>query len=368
MFAKTIKYAMGPTLFNIKKGRIFKITNSRFSKTFYKFNKRGVMMDFDSSKDYYKVLGVDLNATEKQIKEAYHKLAKKYHPDLNQGKTSEVFKEMSAAYDILSDPTKKKLYDETRGVFNNQNNHQHNPYGDEHGANEYSDRFYRANRSAHNTSSNFSKGEKSKTTYTFRDPKTGEYKSYTYEGDSKGNPFFKDFEDLMKNFNNTGWAKGGFKDTFKGGEKPQDQYSQSNKNDNPFKNSNFNDPYHHFKGNSGGNPFQNQRDRWNPNFHDPDYHSYLWARKFFMYFLVFTSIIFFLTRRKRDIIYIEEGGPMPYDFGQMPAHPNDMNYREYKRVPYPPNSPVDPAYNMSKSYSPAFDDPYVNPTHPALRR
>ena len=63
--------------------------------------------------DFYKVLGLKKGADQKEIKKAYHRLAKKYHPDTNQGdKASEQkFKEVSEAYDVLSDPEKKKLYD-----------------------------------------------------------------------------------------------------------------------------------------------------------------------------------------------------------------------------------------------------------------
>ncbi|MCR9176425.1 MAG: DnaJ domain-containing protein [Alphaproteobacteria bacterium] len=63
--------------------------------------------------DPYKVLGVGKSASQDEIKTAYRKLAKKYHPDLNQGAANvEVrFKEVSAAYDILGDPEKRRQYD-----------------------------------------------------------------------------------------------------------------------------------------------------------------------------------------------------------------------------------------------------------------
>src|SRR5580698_954251 len=64
-------------------------------------------------KDYYKVLGVVSTASDKEITHAYRKLAKQYHPDANPG-SEERFKEISAAYDVLGDPEKRKEYDEVR--------------------------------------------------------------------------------------------------------------------------------------------------------------------------------------------------------------------------------------------------------------
>src|SRR5579875_2746736 len=65
-------------------------------------------------RDYYKTLGVDRNATEAQIRSAYRKLARKYHPDVNpNNKDAERrFKEINEAYQVLSDPEKRKRYDE----------------------------------------------------------------------------------------------------------------------------------------------------------------------------------------------------------------------------------------------------------------
>src|SRR5215218_1926365 len=69
--------------------------------------------------DLYKVLGVGRNASEAEIKKAYRKLARQYHPDTNQGdaRAEERFKEISAAHDVLSDPDKRKAYDQGTGPF-----------------------------------------------------------------------------------------------------------------------------------------------------------------------------------------------------------------------------------------------------------
>ena len=67
-----------------------------------------------SKRDYYEVLGIKKGASQSEIKKAYRKMAKKYHPDTNAGDeaAAEKFKEVSEAYSILNDPEKKKLYDQ----------------------------------------------------------------------------------------------------------------------------------------------------------------------------------------------------------------------------------------------------------------
>src|SRR5436309_2430622 len=69
--------------------------------------------------DYYKALGVSKSATPDEIKKAYRKLARQYHPDRNPGdkRAEERFKEISEAHDVLSDSEKRKQYDRGTGPF-----------------------------------------------------------------------------------------------------------------------------------------------------------------------------------------------------------------------------------------------------------
>lgn len=338
----------------LKSRQINSMTNNLMqSKNFFYRINRKFMNEFETSKDYYKILNIDSKSSEKQIKEAYHKLAKKYHPDLNGGKTSDSFKEMTSAYDILSDPAKRKQYDEYRGMFSSTNNYYSGPNHE----NSYKDaNSSQAYKSSSNFQDNFNKSyTKAKTTYSYRDPKTGEFKTYTYEGDSQGNPFFKDFEDFMKKFNNMNEASNKNKDRYGNHEY---KYEKMNSYEN-YNRNNFSDPYSEYrqdKFSSGRDPRYN----WQPNWHDYEYINYLYAKKMFTYvcvgFLLLFSFSFFNRRR---YIYIEDHNVHPY-VTLTPYPPNDQVYNGYNSN-Y--NRVMPPSFNNISENS----DPYKSNVIPKIK-
>ena len=68
----------------------------------------------NKNKDYYEILRIEKDSSEEEIRIAYRRLAKLYHPDLNQGdpNAKEKFIELKEAYDTLKDPLKRKIYDQ----------------------------------------------------------------------------------------------------------------------------------------------------------------------------------------------------------------------------------------------------------------
>ncbi|XP_025813509.1 chaperone protein dnaJ 1, mitochondrial isoform X2 [Panicum hallii] len=138
-----------------------------------KYNGRFMLLSFISSrsfhatghccsidKDYYKILGVPKDASQDDIKKAFHSLAKKYHPDTNRGNaaTKRMFQEIRDAYETLRDPSKREQYDMlfsrgSRGkfdgsyhdTFSGSNNQNHDPFTEFHRQNDghFSSRFYK---------------------------------------------------------------------------------------------------------------------------------------------------------------------------------------------------------------------------------
>jgi len=92
-----------------------------------------------AKRDYYEVLGVDKNSSQEDIKKAYRKLAKEYHPDMNKGdkKAEAKFKEINEAYEVLGNANKKKQYD----MFGHAANGQQGGYGDFGGFGDFSGGF-----------------------------------------------------------------------------------------------------------------------------------------------------------------------------------------------------------------------------------
>ena len=87
-------------------------------------------------KDYYKTLGVGKSASAKEIKAAYRKLARQWHPDVNPTKKKEAdekFKEISEAYEVLSDPEKRKTYDTLGSDWQQLGRQAHAQPADAHG-------------------------------------------------------------------------------------------------------------------------------------------------------------------------------------------------------------------------------------------
>ena len=131
----------------------------------------------ETKRDYYEVLGVNREAEEGAIKKAYRKLAKKYHPDTNAGnaQAEQKFKEITEAYTVLSDPKKRKLYDQFgHAAFGGS--------GPQEGA------YY---RNAGNTGN-------------------GGYREYHFEGGDMDDIFGDIFGDMFHGKNSGGFGKRGF--------------------------------------------------------------------------------------------------------------------------------------------------------------
>lgn len=99
-------------------------------------------------KDYYKILGIDSKATADQIKQAYRKLARQYHPDVNPGnkEAEERFKQVTEAYEVLGNEENRRRYDQLGANWKAYSQYQGNPFGAGTGSPFGSYRTYRSQR------------------------------------------------------------------------------------------------------------------------------------------------------------------------------------------------------------------------------
>lgn len=161
------------------------------------FTKRfiGQPLGFDPDVDYYSILGLKSNASQKEIKENYYKLAKKYHPDINKSVESGKFKDITNAYNILSDSGLKNKYDSMRiGPFSTYRKNKDNNW-----------KWQSNQQDNYNWGSQFKENPYSQRRYEYKEEK------YYYGNQKDYEDFLKDFSNFMKsNFNNYTQKNQGF--------------------------------------------------------------------------------------------------------------------------------------------------------------
>lgn len=165
------------------------------------------MITMTKKRDYYEVLGIHRDADDKTIKKAYRKLAKKYHPDINPGDANAEarFKEVTEAYEILSDEKKRKLYDQYgHAAFDGSGAAQGGPWNQAGGFGGFGD-FGKGFGSRGFGSGGFRNGKSGGFHYN----NGNGYQEYHFEGGDMGDIF----DDL---FGGGGFKKSGFKGGFGG--------------------------------------------------------------------------------------------------------------------------------------------------------
>ena len=143
-----------------------------------------------AKRDYYEVLGISKSADASAIKKAYRKLAKKYHPDTNPGNADaeKKFKEVTEAYNILSDPEKKKLYDQFGHAAFDQTGGAYGGAGGAYSGGPFSGGTYRQ---------------------TYGGPGGG-YTEYHFEGGNMDDMFNDIFGDIFNHGSSGGFKRSGF--------------------------------------------------------------------------------------------------------------------------------------------------------------
>ncbi|CAN9508251.1 unnamed protein product [Ophioblennius macclurei] len=167
-----------------------------------------------AKRDYYEILGVSRDATERQIKKAFHKLALKYHPDRNKAPDAEAkFREMAEAYETLSDDKRRKEYDQfghtasSEGAHRGGGNYNFNQHYQSFNFDDIFkdfDSFGQQHRHQHHFHSNFHNQAHQKRHFeshfqAHRDA-TNAHKRRSQQGGFGGGLFDDMFEDLEKMF------------------------------------------------------------------------------------------------------------------------------------------------------------------------
>lgn len=151
--------------------------------------------DFEVDKDYYKILGVSQNASKADIKKKYFTYVQTMHPDRNPNANQDKFKELTSAYNLLSNEKKRKEYDEYRritgagGQQTSSSNYgsQRNPYGD--GFNPFGQGGQRSQSQQRNQNSH----------YQQKYGDQGQYQRYEYRANPKSQEEMKkEFEEFFK--------------------------------------------------------------------------------------------------------------------------------------------------------------------------
>lgn len=216
-----------------------------------KFNNNN---DVDYSKDYYKILGLSKSASEAEIKSAYRKLAKIHHPDVNNNSkaAAEKFKEITSAYEVLSDKTKKTSYDSGFGSSfsgSQGSNHQRqNPFSG-FGFGKKSD-FYSNFNFDSDSKGKEEKGKAFKYQFKYKDPRTGQTRTYSYTShdQNKNNIFYKDLDEMLKKkrMERERREKEGNNDHYYN---PFDQFNSNSSNNKNYDNNHDNNSHKSYKNN-----------------------------------------------------------------------------------------------------------------------
>jgi curved DNA-binding protein CbpA len=149
------------------------------------------ILDFDPKVNYYAILGIPKNSTEKQIKAAYYKLAQKHHPDKNNGKESNKFKDITNAYNILSDTAKRSQYDAMYG----------SPFSDNGDRGKSRQQKSYKQESNNSWGSSYSKYQDFNDFYSTQNNKTyDDANYYQYRRHQNGEPIYPNFEAVLNFF------------------------------------------------------------------------------------------------------------------------------------------------------------------------